>query len=536
MGPYDLLISGALLLSAHIQNVFAYDNSRFDNVAVYWGQNSYGATHSDTANYQKNLAYYCQDDAIDVIPVAFLNVFFGPGGLPSMNLANTCNPTDNTTFSGSSLPNCSALASDIEFCQSKGKIVTLSLGGAGGGVGFTDDTQGQSFADTIWNLFLGGSSSTRPFGSAVLDGVDLDIEGGTSTGYAAFVNRIRSHATGASKQYYISAAPQCEYPDASLGATLDAASFDAVYVQFYNNPCGLQNFNTSSDWDFGLWDYWARNISPNPDVKIFIGAPASSTAAGGGYQDINTLSNIATQMRKSFPSFGGVMLWDASQAYVNNRYDLAIKNTLTAAGGTGFSFPTCSAPAWSSGNTYTEGSQVSYGGYIWEAKWWSASQPSSNTNSDWSAISACSQGGSSSTSAPTTSQSSTSKPPTTTTSPPVTSSTSSAPSSTPTSGGNCAGIAAWISSVAYTGGQQVIYSGHLWTAKWWTENDTPGGSAGVWTDDGECSVSVAASVTKNSTDPPSILKAGNITWTETTGSTSHLSRPAKPDSERDIQV
>ena len=27
----------------------------------YWGQNSYGATHSgDTANYQKNLSYYCQ--------------------------------------------------------------------------------------------------------------------------------------------------------------------------------------------------------------------------------------------------------------------------------------------------------------------------------------------------------------------------------------------------------------------------------------------------------------------------------------------
>ena len=58
----------------------------------------------------------------------------------------------------------------LEYLLRKGKIVTLSLGGAGGGVGFTDDTQGQSFADTIWNLFLGGSSSTRPFGSAVLDG------------------------------------------------------------------------------------------------------------------------------------------------------------------------------------------------------------------------------------------------------------------------------------------------------------------------------------------------------------------------------
>ena len=29
-----------------------------------------------------------QDDAIDVFPLAFLNVFFGPGGEPSLNLAN----------------------------------------------------------------------------------------------------------------------------------------------------------------------------------------------------------------------------------------------------------------------------------------------------------------------------------------------------------------------------------------------------------------------------------------------------------------
>lgn len=44
------------------------------------------------------------------------------------------------------------------------------------------------------------ASSTRPFGSAVLDGVDLDIEGGGGTGYAAFVTEIRSLASGASKQ------------------------------------------------------------------------------------------------------------------------------------------------------------------------------------------------------------------------------------------------------------------------------------------------------------------------------------------------
>lgn len=62
------------------------------------------------------------------------------------------------------------MAADIKTCQSKGKLITLSLGGATGEIGFSSDSQAQSFADEIWNMFLGGSSSTRPFGNAVLDG------------------------------------------------------------------------------------------------------------------------------------------------------------------------------------------------------------------------------------------------------------------------------------------------------------------------------------------------------------------------------
>lgn len=46
----------------------------------------------------------------------------------------------------------------------------------------------------------------------------------------------------------------------------------------------------------------------------------------------------------------------------NGRYDLGIKQALSAAGGTGFVYPTCSAPAYASGNAYTQGSQVSYDG------------------------------------------------------------------------------------------------------------------------------------------------------------------------------
>jgi len=62
------------------------------------------------------------------------------------------------------------MAADIKACQAKGKIITISLGGATGAASFTSDAQAQTFATSVWNLFLGGSSSTRPFGDAVLDG------------------------------------------------------------------------------------------------------------------------------------------------------------------------------------------------------------------------------------------------------------------------------------------------------------------------------------------------------------------------------
>lgn len=62
------------------------------------------------------------------------------------------------------------MAADIKACQARGKAIILSMGGATGAATFSSDSQASAFADTVWNLFLGGSSSTRPFGDAVLDG------------------------------------------------------------------------------------------------------------------------------------------------------------------------------------------------------------------------------------------------------------------------------------------------------------------------------------------------------------------------------
>jgi chitinase len=60
-------------------------------------------------------------------------------------------------------------------------------------------------------------------------------------------------------------------------------------------------------------------------------------------------------------------------------------------------------------------------------------------------------------------------------------------SPTPPPGGGSCTAPAWNSSTAYTGGQQVSYGGHKWTAKWWTQGDVPGAnSQNVWTDNGSC--------------------------------------------------
>ncbi|KAF5382110.1 hypothetical protein D9615_004230 [Tricholomella constricta] len=317
----------------------------------YYGQNSYGATHADTANWQKSLSAYCQDDTINAIPLAFLHVFFSAGGLPEIDLASTCNSNGGNVFPGTRLAKCPALTSDIKACQARGKIVTISLGGATGLASFISDAQARTFAETVWNLFLGGSSNTRPFGDAVLDGqvvfhshltgkrritgvnsVDLDIEGGSGKGLTAFVTRIRELAQGASKRYYLTAAPQCPFPDAYLGSVISAVGFDAIYVQCksprhlmafnkqtfpsqYNNYCGVNSYTNPNAWNFGVWDNWAKTTSPNKNIKVYIGAPAAVSAAGSGYVSAATLGKIATETRARYSSFGGIMLWDASQAY-----------------------------------------------------------------------------------------------------------------------------------------------------------------------------------------------------------------------------
>lgn len=126
---------------------------------------------------QLTLKEYCASGAVDVVVMSFLETL-NVGSLPVIDIGWECDISDPTNlFPGTNLAHCPKVASDIKFCQSKGVIVLLSIGGGAGSVTLSGQADGETFAQTLWDLFGGGSSKTRPFGNAKLDGFDLDIEG-----------------------------------------------------------------------------------------------------------------------------------------------------------------------------------------------------------------------------------------------------------------------------------------------------------------------------------------------------------------------
>eukprot|EP01133_Synstelium_polycarpum_P001372 gene1372-1575_t len=252
----------------------------------------------------------------------FLNTFFGADTLkgttiklPEMNFANKC---WGRFANYPSVTDCPMVADAVPVCQAKGKVLILALGGAIGTYGFTSAAQATEFANTLWNMYLGGTDSRypRPFGATPLDGVDLDIENGNNAHYDTFVNSLSTLYASGSKKYYITGAPQCVYPDASMGpgpnTALSTGKIDIINVQFYNNYCGI---STPNAFNYKTWADWVKESSPKS--KIYIGAPASASSAGqGSYISERDLEKIVSSVF-SDSAFGGVMLWDVSTAENN---------------------------------------------------------------------------------------------------------------------------------------------------------------------------------------------------------------------------
>jgi len=129
-------------------------------IAVYWGQNTGEATLSAT----------CASRKYQFVILAFVSQF-GQGRAPQLDLSGHCD---------SSSGRCSGLSDDIRSCQRRGVKVLLSIGGGVGKYGLSSAADARLVAAYLWNSYLGGTSSSRPLGDAVLDGIDFDIELGSA--------------------------------------------------------------------------------------------------------------------------------------------------------------------------------------------------------------------------------------------------------------------------------------------------------------------------------------------------------------------
>lgn len=162
-----LLLSSALFLAL-------VHNSIASGIAIYWGQNGNEATLNDTCN-SRRYAY---------VNLAFLNKF-GNGQTPEINLAGHCNPSVN---------GCTIVGPEIKHCQKLGVKVMLSIGGGVGNYSLASKKDAKDVAHYLWNNFLGGRSSFRPLGNAILDGIDFDIELGSSLHYEDLAKYLKNYS------------------------------------------------------------------------------------------------------------------------------------------------------------------------------------------------------------------------------------------------------------------------------------------------------------------------------------------------------
>ncbi|PQQ06162.1 acidic endochitinase [Prunus yedoensis var. nudiflora] len=126
-----------------------------------------------------------------------------------------------------------------------------------GNYGLSYEANANSVADYLSNNFLGGKSKSRPLGTAVLNGIDFDIEKGGP--------------------HYDTLARSVNLPPST--------------------PNAFQN----------SWNRWTSSIKAG---QFFVGLPASCAAAGSGFVRSNDLINKALPFVKRSPKYGGVMLYD----------------------------------------------------------------------------------------------------------------------------------------------------------------------------------------------------------------------------------
>ena len=245
----------------------------------------------------------------DLIAVAFADATSTPGGvsftLDSGLAAQVGGYTD------------AQFKADIATLHSRGKKVIISVGGQNGTVSVADSGSATNFANSVYSLM-----TTYGF-----DGVDIDLENGINSTYMA--SALRSLRAKAGANLIITLAPQT-IDMQSTGSSYFALALSikdiltVVNTQFYNSGSMLgcdqnQAYSQGTENFLTALACIQTQGGLRPD-QVALGLPASSSAAGGGYQspaNVNAALDCLARGTNcgsfkppaTYPGLRGAMTW-----------------------------------------------------------------------------------------------------------------------------------------------------------------------------------------------------------------------------------
>ncbi|ORY53633.1 glycoside hydrolase [Rhizoclosmatium globosum] len=310
----------------------------------YWGQsaigngvglNGTGTRLIPNSDQQKPLAYYCDLGYYQTMNIAFLYAFGGGDSHWGLDLSSLgryeVDANGVVTTSWEQIPISPdvflKVGDDIKHCQAKGIKVVLSLGGDMHSPYQFIAGDGARLANVLYNAFLDGKSATRPFGTAVLDGIELDVEK-TDSAYTQEQIIFLQTLKQLSPKIILSAVPQC-YLNGGLGMDINTGPvikavpelLDYVIIQYYNNPSCSYPFG----FNFNRW----KALYSGPLVVGLAGDVTS--AITGGFLPPPMLQAVVDEF-KNDPQFYGISVYDVSSSNpspsLNTNYSLTLRKAL----------------------------------------------------------------------------------------------------------------------------------------------------------------------------------------------------------------
>ena len=434
-----------------------------------------------------------------------------------------------------------AFQSDVQYLQSQGKKVLLSIGGENGTLTLTSAAQKQAFITSLEALL----------DQYNFDGFDLDLEGGTTlqldngdnnfmspttakvVNLIAAAQQVISYRQAQGKTCWLTMAPETFYVEtayANAYSPLVGAYLPIIYglrnqltflqPQFYNtgSVTGLDGKNYSEatpDFTVAMAEMLLTGFAINglnggtqvfpalrPDQVVF-GLPATPAAApSGGYYSPAGVTQALNYLTKGqsfggtyklknpagYPGLRGVMNWSINwdqtggYAFAANIYNFFNGST------TGNTPPTVSLTSPAANASFTAPATITLqataadaDGSVTQVQFFKNGASLGTVTTapytfTWSNVAA----GSYTLTAIATDNSGA-----------TTTSTAVSITVNGTGGtGNCTGIATWSASAVYTNGNQAVYNGNLYTAKWWTQGNQPDINTGdglPWTLTAACS-------------------------------------------------